>query len=162
MAKEEKQESQVVKKIKKQKRTPASTPPVKRITEKRKVIKREGRKLIGLNARDFSDPNNDLVMINKVSKDWDKKLSRHYKRTVDKKIDVKIEKLDSMIVVQRNGGRYSEHVLVTLTKPNGEISSFNAHIDSETGAIIQTWNRVRRHHYGEGSEFALKLPSAYR
>ena len=46
--------------------------------------------------------------------------------------------------------RYVEKVLISYSsKFNNTPSSFNAFVDSETGRIVQTWNRTIHEDYGK-------------
>jgi hypothetical protein len=42
----------------------------------------------------------------------------------------------------RHQGRFIEQVIITTKHPQGRTYSFSANVDSETGHIIQTWDKT--------------------
>ena len=88
---------------------------------------------------------NDITLVNKVDKNWKEKYQKNFLRMTSKEKvkGFKIELKKSMVQVKNNIGRNLEHVVVSYIKPNGQPFSFEALIDSETGRIVQTWNKTR-------------------
>jgi len=92
----------------------------------------------------FSDIGS-IRVINKENKDWKELYSKNFLRmlgdTKIKDFNVKLKK--SILKVNNNIGQQMEHVIVSYTKPDGNPLSFEALIDSQTGSVVQTWNKTR-------------------
>ena len=87
----------------------------------------------------------NVRLVNEESDDWKEKYQHNFMRMLgDQKVtDFKIKLKKSIIKVHNNVGRHLEHVVVSYKKPNGDPFSFEAHIDSATGQVVQTWNKTR-------------------
>jgi len=86
-----------------------------------------------------------LKFANAISKDWKDKFQSNLVRnlkTEDYK-DINIELKNSLIKVNKNVGVFIEHILVTIHRPDGSPFSYEAHIDSQTGSMIQSWNKTK-------------------
>jgi hypothetical protein len=125
-------------------RSIASVPPVKRPSPS---IKR-------VYTGSFSNLA-DITLTNKVNKNWKKLYKSNFLRmaSVKKVKGLKIELKKSMVQVKNNIGRNLEHVVVSYIKPNGQPFSFEAIIDSETGHLVQTWNKT---HYEFKKPFKIQ------
>lgn len=92
----------------------------------------------------FSNLKN-ITFINKVDKNWKKKYKHNFQRMVKgqnfSNFKVKVKK--SIVKVKGNIGRNLEHVIISYKKPNGQPFSFEALIDSESGHLVQTWNKTQ-------------------
>lgn len=87
---------------------------------------------------------------NKISPNWKEKLAPSLMRFLDPKTKLFIKKEQSLIVFERGIARYTEKVLVKFQTKAGRHYSYNALVDSETGHIIKTWNKLQ--HEGIGHE----------
>jgi Zn-dependent metalloprotease len=94
------------------------------------------RKIIGRSDLPFKP-------INKIDKKWKSKaLSNLSKVWIgDKGID--IEHKNSAVFIKNGIAKNVEHVIVSLVHNNGNPSSFEAYIDSQTGKIVKSWNKTR-------------------
>lgn len=127
-----------------------STPKVKPLIFKKREIS---------SAKKIDNPN-DLVVTNKFNPNWKEVTSKNILRNF-KEQDVKLnlEHVKSMIFVKYNTGILAEKIKVELTLPSGKKSRYMALVDSETGSIINTWNRTRYEFRerlvleGKGAEF---------
>lgn len=88
----------------------------------------------------------DIHLSNKVSDNWEEKYRHNFLRMIpDHKVkDFKVELKRSIVLVKNNIGKHLEHVVVSYTNPEGRPFSFEAHINSQTGQVEQTWNKT--HH----------------
>lgn len=109
-------------------RTPASIKPF--------VLQKRTRKIIG--AKKFK-------LINSISSDWKdkavKKLSHVWHSSHSNSLEIK--SIKSAIFVKNGIGKNVEHVLISITNDKGLPASFEAYIDSESGKIVQSWNKTR-------------------
>lgn len=96
---------------------------------------------------------------NSVSKDWKTNYAKHFNRMLygQKVQDFKVKVKRSVVQVKNSIGRNLEHVIVSYKKPNGDPFAFEALIDSETGMMVQSWNKTRyefkRPYKIEGSKY---------
>lgn len=142
---EERKSPVVVKKAKPQpkiKRAPASIKPEKAAKKPASVPIPPSREVVGEPIMNTAT----LKKSNKVSEDWKEKYTKNFLRMLPKDQalkDFKIKVKKSLLKVKNNVGRNMEHIVVSYKKPNGYPFSFEALVDSETGAVIQTWNKTR-------------------
>ena len=86
----------------------------------------------------------EMKFRNSPNKNWQQVYKRNIERMLNtKNANVKVTKKKSYIKFDNNTGRYLEHVLVQMTKPNGSPYSYEALIDSETGSMVRSWNKTR-------------------
>jgi hypothetical protein len=103
---------------------------------------REERVLTGENIEKYKDESVELSMVNKISPDWKETLGKDLLKfqAEDTKIIIKDEL--QLIKIQDDKGQYLEQVVITFLLKNGDQNSFRALINSETGAVIDTWDRT--------------------
>ncbi|HLE12385.1 MAG: hypothetical protein A2504_01255 [Bdellovibrionales bacterium RIFOXYD12_FULL_39_22] len=113
--------------------------------------KRLNRYLTGANISNFTDEKIELPMLNEISADWETKLGEELFRFQEENTSLIINHEDSWIEVNsKNEGRFIERVNIFFIMPNQERRSYSAHVDSQNGQIIRTWNLSR-------SERALQI-----
>ena len=101
-----------------------------------------GRKVKGEIPPVSADGNRKLVLTNRVSPQWKAGLERSLLAQGGQTLkDIKISKLDSFIWSVGGQAVNVESVLIILENEKGELTRFNAMVDSESGKIIQTWNQ---------------------
>jgi hypothetical protein len=104
---------------------------------------REDRILLGdIDKNDYQDEKTELEMINKVSSDWKETLGNDLLRFQREDTKVLIKEEFPIIRVQNGKGQYVEQVIVTYVFKNGNLSSFRALVDSDTGFVIDTWDKM--------------------
>ena len=83
--------------------------------------------------------------INAPKKTWKTKYKENFFRMGHnaqiKNFEIKHKK--SATLVKRNIAKNVEHILVSYNLPNGDAYSFEAYIDSQTGQLVQAWNKTR-------------------
>jgi Zn-dependent metalloprotease len=94
------------------------------------------RKIIGRSDLPFK-------AANKVDKKWKAKALSNLSKVWIGDKGIEIEHKDSAVFIKNGIAKNVEHVLVSLVHNNGNPSSFEAYIDSQTGKIIKTWNKTR-------------------
>jgi hypothetical protein len=123
------------------------------------LILRKDRVLIG-DMKDINYQNEDipLEMLNKINPNWKEILGHELIRFQknDTKVMIKVE--FPIIQIQNGKGKYTEQVIVTYVLINGIINSYRALIDSETGSIIDTWDKTIHENY-KRPRAGLVLPS---
>ncbi|MBT7610499.1 MAG: hypothetical protein HN576_12140 [Bacteriovoracaceae bacterium] len=97
----------------------------------------QGRRIIGHIKKDM----NDINFINKVEKTWKDKLSEKLLQHRDRQAKLFIKSENSVIKIQNGSARYLEQVNITFLFKGDDSNSFKAFVDSETGEILNTWNR---------------------
>jgi hypothetical protein len=104
---------------------------------------REDRVLIGdfING-DYQNEDIELEMINKINPEWKEILGHDLLRFQQEETKVMIKEEYSVIKVQNGKGQYLEQVSITYLLKNGNLSSYKALIDSETGFVTETWDRT--------------------
>lgn len=119
------------------KRKPASLKPTSEPT-KRAVVNPTGKKI---------DPNQKTV--NEVNKEWKERLGQNLLRFLRPETLVFVKKQKSVTLVEDNLLRNAEVVIIQLKSPEGRRYSYNAYVDSETGKVLQTWNRTIHEFFGK-------------
>jgi hypothetical protein len=111
--------------------------PLKKINKDDSNIIQD-RKVVGSSSRKYT-------LVNKINKDWKKLATKKLVFTWGHKIGriIEIDSIKPAIYVKHGIGKNVEHVRIGLTDENGKHSGYEAYIDSESGSIIQTWNRTR-------------------
>lgn len=104
---------------------------------------REDRILIGdINKRDYQDEQVDLEMVNRFNPDWKEVLGNDLLRFQQNDTKVMIKEEYPMIKIQNGKGQYLEQVVVSYLFKNGNFSSFHALVDSDTGFVVETWDKT--------------------
>lgn len=131
------------KKVKRPSRSIASLKETKRDIPLKKINKNDSniiidRKVVGSSSKKYT-------LVNKINKDWKKLATKKLAFTWGHKIGriIEIDSIKPAIYVKHGIGKNVEHVRISLTDENGKHSGYEAYIDSESGSIIQTWNRTR-------------------
>ncbi len=97
----------------------------------------KGRKVIGEKNYD----RDQLDFINKVNPSWKEKLSENLLLHRERKAKLLILPEKSLIKIKNNKAQYLELVSISFLFKGDDRNSFHAFVDSETGAILETWNR---------------------
>lgn len=107
---------------------------------------RNNRIITGDLNKKYEDENSDLQMANSVNPDWKEIMGNDLMRfqPADTKLMVKEEV--PVIKIVNGIGRYLEQVTVTYLQKDGNRSSFKALVDSETGSVVETWDRTVHEH----------------
>lgn len=101
------------------------------------------RVLIGdIQKENYQNENTPLLMDNKINLNWKEILGHELLRFQNNDTKVLIKEEYPIIQIQNNKGRYAEQVIVTYHLKDGTINSFRALVDSETGSIIDTWDKT--------------------
>jgi hypothetical protein len=120
---------------------------------------REDRVLIGdIQKRNYQDEDVPLEMLNKINSNWKEILGHELLRFQKDDTKLMIKEEFSIIQIQNGKGRYVEQVIATYVLKDGTIDSYRALIDSETGAVIDTWDKTIYENYKK-VKANLSLPS---
>jgi hypothetical protein len=104
---------------------------------------RHNRVLIGdTQKNDYQSEEIQLEMINRSNQNWKDILGNELIRFQNEDTKVMIKEEFPVIKIQNGKGRYLEQVIVTYLFKNGNSSSYRALVDSESGAIIETWDKT--------------------
>lgn len=102
-------------------------------------LKKGNRSFYGTLPPDVKDIQ-ELIIVNKPSAQWQKKLEVNLKRLGGEKLKtLQVSPQESYIIPEGNEGRLVERVIVKLESKDGEYTSFFAEVDSESGHVIKTW-----------------------
>lgn len=122
---------------------PNSSPEQKNIISSNHFLLRNNRVLIGnFHVKNYEDENIPLEMINKINPKWKNILGQELLRFQNNDTKVLIKEEFSIIQIQEEKGRYAEQVIITYVLKNGSVNSARALIDSETGSIVETWDKT--------------------
>lgn len=120
---------------------------------------RENRLLLGdIQRADYQDEDTELDMVNKINPDWKTILGNDLLRFQEAETKVLIKDEIPVIKIQNGKGQYLEQVVVTYVFKNGNVSSFHAMVDSETGFVTDTWDRTI-HEKSKPQRAELTLPA---
>lgn len=103
---------------------------------------RNNRILTGDVNQKYEDESTELEMVNSINPDWKEIMGNELMRfqPADTKLMVKEEV--PVIKIIEGQGRYLEQVTVTYLQKDGNRSSFKALVDSESGLVVETWDRT--------------------
>lgn len=86
-----------------------------------------------------------LRYLNKTNPAWQNLALKELKRFQDASSKITITDIQSFIqILPHHTARYLKKVVINISHKDGREDSFNAIIDSNTGAIVQTFNKVKR------------------
>ncbi len=85
-----------------------------------------------------------LHYLNEINPQWQELTLEELKRFQTSDVKIQIIPVQSLLQITNNDARYIEKIIVNMTRADDREESFNALIDSETGAILQTFNKVKR------------------
>jgi hypothetical protein len=105
-------------------------------------VRFEGRRILGQ-----IDPNQNYRTLNTPHSDWEEYFAQEMIRFQPSDVRVMVKHDDQLILSDAKTLRYVEEVTVTVVKSNGEISSFKAWADAETGLLLNTWSRSIVHNF---------------
>jgi hypothetical protein len=101
------------------------------------------RKMIGPGLTDLPNSRPTALPIkNHINPGWPDLLAEKLLRYQNAETRVLTNHRQSLLWVEKNQGRNIEEVVITYILPDGQQNSAQAYIDSETGEVIQTWNRT--------------------
>lgn len=122
-------------------RTPASDLKIKSINQMR-----GNRILLGNTNAKYEDANYYLKMKNKINPKWRELMGEGLMRFQSSTTKLLVKEESSLIKIEGDDvapeGQFLEEVKVTYLMANGDKRSFSALIDSETGTVVETWNRT--------------------
>ena len=121
----------------------------------------EERKIIGL-PPGVKKEIKDIELNNSVSNDWEDKLIEALKNQGGDEVEaVEIKKISSFVWVQNDSGMNVESVVVTIKGKDKKESIFKAMVDSQSGKILETWDRPIHDPANPKKGFRLKVDPRY-
>lgn len=132
-AKKESEKSRIVSsKIKKSNRSIAAIPSP---SLKNKIV------YLGLKKEDLVN----FPLTNKASTDWEKKFVTNFKTNLEDFLpsSFKIKHKRSIVKKENRSSRKLEHIIVRYQRTDGTPYTFEALVDSQTGSMVQSWNKTR-------------------
>jgi hypothetical protein len=104
----------------------------------------------------------DIEVKNPVSEDWEEKLVEALKNQGGESVEkIEIKKVASLVWVQNDVGINVESVIVTIKGKDKKESLFKALVDSQTGKILETWDRPIQDPSNPKKGFRLKVDPRY-
>lgn len=101
----------------------------------------------------------NLVMSNSLNENWKDALGLELLRFHPEETKILIKEEDSILKVENGKGRLLEQVVVSYLQDNSMLSSFRALVDSQSGQVLETWDRTIHEKIGHhDKEKALSLP----
>jgi hypothetical protein len=106
---------------------------------------RNKRILIGdIHKKNYQSIDTELEMINSINPEWKDILGSDLLRLQDSDTQVSIVEEYPVIKIVDEKGKYYQQVHISYVFKNGEESSFRALVNSETGQVEDSWDRVIR------------------
>lgn len=118
-----------------QERRPAAVAPAKKYYL--------GRELSGPFAQEFEKNKSRFSFKNTVVSDWQEQMAERLMRFQDEKTKMYLKHEKSVIEVFQSSAKYMEQVLVTFSMDDGSQYSYRALVESDTGKILETWDRTK-------------------
>ncbi|MCF8060093.1 MAG: hypothetical protein K9K67_12400 [Bacteriovoracaceae bacterium] len=135
---EEKKEAKIVDGPKKEEK-PLRSPASKKVEKMKERTSIKGRNWSLLPGQDLPKT---ITYLNKVNDNWKGLMGQDILRFLRPKTSLFIKPQARLTLLERDGGRHVEQVMVKMLSPEGRHFSYQAYIDSETGKIIKTWNNT--------------------
>lgn len=136
-------------------RSPAAISPS---ADTRGFLMRGGRILTGETHSKYEDENLPLKMSNQINPKWKEEMGNYLIKFQQDNTKLIVKEELSLIKITEGEGRYFEQVVLTYLKKNGDSNSFRAMVDSETGAVVETWDRTINERLGRPRK-GITLPS---
>ncbi len=103
-----------------------------------------------------------VSFVNKPSADWEKKLTQSLKAQAGNSLkELEIKKERSLVWTRDENALLVESVVVSMTNTQDVSSSFRALVDSQTGKVLETWDRTIFDPMDKSGEFKFKLDPRY-
>lgn len=100
--------------------------------------------------------------VNTPSPDWEKRLETSLKEQSGNSLKtIKIQKESSMVWVKDGNPLLVQSVIITLTSQKAAESSFRAMVDSQTGKVLESWDRTISDPANVRGGFRIKLDPRY-
>ncbi|MBC7429495.1 MAG: hypothetical protein H7336_12830 [Bacteriovorax sp.] len=124
------------------------------------LMVRNNRILMGDIDVKYEDESTELTMVNTPNPGWKEIMGNDMMRFQPEDTKLLVKEELPVIKIQGGQGRYLEQVIITYLSKDGERSSFKALVDSDSGAIVETWDRtiqekIRPH----GAASAMTIPT---
>jgi hypothetical protein len=130
-----------------------------KIIKKNNLPTREGRILIGdIQKENYQDEDTTLLMANKINHNWKELLGHELLRFQNDDTKVLIKEEFSIIQIKNGKGKYTEQIIITYIMKDGTTSSYRALVDSETGAIYETWDKSIYERY-KNNKIKIPIPT---
>lgn len=112
-------------------------------SKKHGYLYRGERVLIGDIQKDnYQDEQVELEMINWPNPNWKDLLGNELIRFHNENTKVMVKEEFPVIKIQNGKGRYLEQVIISYLFKNGNFNSYRALVDSESGIILETWDKT--------------------
>lgn len=103
---------------------------------------RKNRILTGEIDQKYEDESTELTMINNLNPSWKEIMGNDLMRFHPEETKLLVKEELPVIQIIDGKGRYLEQVIITYLTKDGGRNSFKALVDSDSGAIVQTWDRT--------------------
>lgn len=126
------------------------------------VTEIHGREIINQNKVKIDRLPASVSFINQPSADWEKKLTQSLKAQAGSSLkELEIKKERSLVWTRDENALLVESVVVSMTNTQDVSSSFRALVDSQTGKVLETWDRTIFDPMDKSAEFRFKLDPRY-
>jgi hypothetical protein len=95
---------------------------------------------------------NEIKVFNTPKDNWQELYQERISQNLLEMKEIKVKKLESFVYDDQLKKLHVHKVQVTLTKNDGETSSYHALVDAGNGAQIHTWNQTR-YEFNKSLEF---------
>jgi hypothetical protein len=120
------------------------------------------RDVMDQNKSPLSKVPSGASFVNRPSPDWKNRLELSLKAQGGENLkEIKIEREKSLIWIKDEQALMVESVLVSLTNQQDSHSSFRALVDSQTGKILESWDRTLFDPATSKEGFRFKLDPRY-
>lgn len=101
----------------------------------------EGREVVGAGAQYLGPADYQVRPTNKFNQEWQQLMADELLARQEDKTQLFVKHQKSLFQIKGQKGRYIELVTVSFLMPDGQRSSYKALVDSQTGAVLKTWDR---------------------
>jgi hypothetical protein len=134
----------------------------KKVTHKPAVTVIPAPKVIQHDKKPVARVPASVGYINTPSADWKERLETSLRaQSGDSLKSIKIQKENSMVWMKDGNPIHVESVIITLTSQQAAESSFRAMVDSQTGKVLESWDRTISDPANVRGGFRIKLDPRY-
>lgn len=135
--------------------------PVEILSLPKTVAKLKPRVAIDSHKKPLNRLPASVTYANKPSPDWEQKLEANLKHQAPNLKEINIEKENSLVWMRDNNALLVESVKISLKNQHNSYSSFRALVDSQTGKVLETWDRTINDPLDRSTQFGIKIDPRY-
>lgn len=125
-------------------------------------IQINGKKVIGLSSGKEKEELESIKIGNQDSSEWRENLEETLRKQSDHSLkNITFKTVDSFVWAHEGVVLFVESLIVTITNENNENTTFRVLVDSQTGKILQNWDRPVYDPANPRDQFKIQIDPRY-